>query len=345
MIKTVFAVVWAAFLLFMQTLQAAPDAEMVYQLKGSVAKIHVTTQKGGQGVGSGVVVANDMVATNCHVLANATDVRISKFGDSMAPIGLKADWAHDICILTFKYLELKPAVLGDSEQLQYEEEVFSIGFPGGVAKPMTSFGYVKALYPYEDATIIRSSASFIMGSSGSPLFNQLGQLVAISTFKSPGKGAYYYNLPIKWVKALINSPEITDFSNTGFSTANQTPFWAAPSESAPYFMQVVYPYQNGDWHNLATIAKAWLTQTPNNAEAYYYLGVANANLEKIEASQQAFNQALVLQPNHTASLMALGLIAQSTGDVQLVNHTHEKLLRINALLDEEFTETLATQGR
>jgi serine protease Do len=157
---------------------AEPGPELTYQLKGSVTKVHVVTKNGGHGVGTGVVVAKDMVATNCHILANAKGVNITKFGDSFAPVALKADWKHDLCIMRFEYLDLKPVELGDSEALQYEQSMFSIGFPGGPPKPLITSGKVKALYPLDDSMIVRTDASFIMGASGSPVFDEMGESLA-----------------------------------------------------------------------------------------------------------------------------------------------------------------------
>ena len=117
--------------IFVQNSIAESVVEASYRLKSSVVKVHVATKNGGHGVGTGVVVGKDLVATNCHVLANATGVKITKFGDSFAPVALKADWKHDLCIMRFQYLELNPVELGDSETLKYESAIFSIGFPGG----------------------------------------------------------------------------------------------------------------------------------------------------------------------------------------------------------------------
>ncbi len=38
----------------------------------------------------------------------------------------------------------------------------------------------------DDSHIVRTDASFVMGASGSPVFDAEGKLIAISTFKSPG---------------------------------------------------------------------------------------------------------------------------------------------------------------
>lgn len=315
--------------------QINPD--LPYRLKASVAKVHVITKNGGHGVGTGVVVGKDLVATNCHILANAKGVNISKYGDTFSPVALKADWVHDVCILRFQYLEMQAVELGDSESLSYEQEIFSIGFPGGPPKPQVNYGRVKALYPYDNATLVRTDASFVMGASGSPVFDHQGKLVAMSTFKSPGKGAFYYNIPVKWIKALLDAPETTAL------TSDITPFWDAPPASLPYFMQVVLPYQNQAWNDLKTIAQQWVKQEPNAAEAHYYLGVATMELGVAAESRQAFEQALTLQKQHYPSVIALGLLASKAGKQNEVDQIHVTLKAVDVQLAEEFDVALKAQ--
>lgn len=324
-------------LLFCHNLIAEPSSELTFKLKASVTKVHVVTKSGGHGVGTGVVVGKDLVATNCHVLANAAGVEITKFGDSYAPVSLKADWKHDLCILRFQYAELLPVELGDSENLNYEQEIFAIGFPGGTPKPLVSFGKIKALYTLDDSQVVRTNASFVMGASGSPVFDSDGKLIAISTFKSPGRSAYYYNIPVKWVKALLATPESTEVTSM---KTNETPFWDALDENRPYFMRVVLPYQNDKWDELNTVASAWVKAESDNAEAYYYLGLAQDKLGKTEQAKYSFNQALTLHPQHPATLVATGLMANNAGNTAEVEKIHVALKAIDVALDEEFTEAL-----
>lgn len=316
---------------------AQPDHELTYRLKASVVKVHVVTKSGGHGVGTGVVVGPDLVATSCHVLTNAAGVNIGKFGESFTPVALRADWKHDVCLLRFQYLELKPVELAETETLKYEQEIFSIGFPGGPPKPQVIYGHVKALYPLDDSVVMRSDAAFIMGSSGSPVFDSQGRLIALSTFKSPGRAAYYYNIPVKWIRALMQAPETTSLQ-TG-----QAPFWDAPEALRPYFMQVVGPYQNEDWAALAQVSRSWVSQEPGNVEAYYYLAYAQFNLGRKDEAKAHFERALQLHPDHSATLMAQGLIAQKEGDVAAVEKARATLKGIRALLDEEFTAALSRQ--
>jgi serine protease Do len=326
--------------LFATQIQAEPDQELVYQLKASIVKVHVVTQSGGHGVGSGVAVGKDLVATNCHVLSNAAGVKITKFGDSFTPVALKADWEHDVCILRFQYLDMKPVVLGDSDSLQYEQEIFSIGFPGGRPKPLTTTGKIKGLYRLDDATIVRTSASFMMGASGSPVFDQAGKLIALNTFKSPGRGAYFYNVPVQWVKALMDAADV----ELNLLTAKALPFWDAPEASWPYFMRVVLPYQNQDWDALTHIASEWVKQSPDSVEAQYYLAMAFLGKGQMIDAQQALTKALTLQPQHPASLLALGLIAEKTGQTEELARIENVLASINTDLTEEFALMLKSEA-
>lgn len=289
-----------------QSLLAEQRHELSYKLKASVVKVHVGTKKGGHGVGTGVAISPDLIATNCHILANSAGVSITRYGNSLTPVALKADWKHDLCILRFQYAEFTPVELGDSEHLQYEQDIFSIGFPGGPPKPQYTEGKIKALYPLDDSHIIRTDASFVMGASGSPVFGSDGKLLAISTFKSPGKHAYYYNIPVKWIKALLNEPDITSMET------DILPFWDASEEQRPFFMRVVQPFKNEKWDELQQIAQLWLEKEPNSAEAFYYAGVAEEKMNHLKVAKQYFEQALVLHPRHPATITALTCTQQVT---------------------------------
>lgn len=299
-------IAFIVLIFFQHNLLAETRDELSFRLKASVVKVHVGTKKGGHGVGTGVAISPDLVATNCHILANSAGVSITKFGNTHTPVALKADWKHDLCILRFQYAELTPVELGDSEHLQYEQDIFSIGFPGGPPKPQYTEGKIKALYALEDSHIIRTDASFVMGASGSPVFDADGKLLAISTFKSPGKHAYYYNIPVKWVKALLNQPDITSMET------DILPFWDTPEEQRPFFMRVVQLFKNEKWDELHQIAQLWLKSEPDSAEAFYYAGVAEEKMHHLKEAKQYFEQALLIHPQHPAAMIGLGCTEKTT---------------------------------
>jgi hypothetical protein len=318
-----------------QTAFAEPSPELIYNLKGTIVKIHTVTDRGGQGSGSGFVVAKNLVATNCHVLTNAIGVNIAVFGETYAPVGVRADWKHDVCILRFEYLPLSPATFADTEKLTYETPTFSVGFPGGAAKPLTTVGKIKALYALEDSYVIRTSASFQMGASGSPLFDDQGRVIGMNTFKSPGANGYFYNVPAKWIKAAMNLQETDKVVQTG------TPFWDAPLEQRPFWMQVVLPMQAEKWLDLLKVASAWHQHAPNDPEASYYLGLAQQHLGELSQAKTSFQQVLAANPHHTSSILALAKIAK-----QQDNQAELKDLSLMlSALDNEAFEALNAQGK
>lgn len=326
MIKQIKRVIFALTFIFPLTIRAEIPNELIYNLKATIVKVRSVNQAGGKSLGTGVVVAENKVATNCHVIADAIGIDIHAMGEGYQPVGLQADWRHDVCILDFQFLPLKPAVLGDSENLKYEEPIFSIGFPGGAPKPLTTFGSVKALYPFEGSNVIRISTSFQMGASGSPLFNERGEVIGLSTFKSPGRlNAFYYNVPIKWVKEAMNLPQ------TDLNQKHQHAFWEAELDKKPYWMQIVIPLQNEDWQSVERIVKEWISVNPKDQEARFYNAVIAKHASRLPEAKNILKNILVENPYHRSALAELADIAASENNLpeveyyknQLAKFTHE----------------------
>lgn len=291
-------------LLTTATVCAEPSPELVYRLKPSVVRINVATAKGGHGVGSGVAVAPNLIATSCHVLANAQGVNFNLMGDSYTPFAFRADWKHDVCLLRTEGITLSPVELGDEQTLNYGQETFSIGFPGSIIRPLTTHGEVTGLFKLDDSQVIRTSASFRTGASGSPLMDGQGRLVGINTVKSPGRDAFYYSVPVKWVKALLNAPDASSL------IPDTPPFWDAPDAQRPYFMRVVNYQLAESWPGLAKIASDWTTAEPGSVEAWHTLGLAYAKLGETANALAAFHKALALKPQHLATLQELDRLTQ-----------------------------------
>lgn len=305
-----------------------PKPEFILSLSHSVAKVRIEDKNGQLGIGSGVVVAENHVATNCHVVANARGISLNKLGNSYAPIAMKADWRHDLCILKFDDLPLKPFPHGDSTTLKYEQHIVALGFSGNSPRPIESFGTVKALIPFDDSVLIRTTSGFSMGASGGALLDYDGNLVGFTTFKSPGRNAYYYSLPIKWVQALLKQPDIL------LTTPQESPFWDVPEKERPFFMQAVQPLKTGAWSTLEMIAKAWVTIEKDNAEAWMHLGLAQQGLQELDVAKKTYAHVLRLAPNHSSAIYQLGLLAKNQGDATEVKNVS---LLLNDI-DPDFAE-------
>ncbi|HEY0906612.1 MAG TPA: serine protease, partial [Methylophilus sp.] len=187
-------------------LWAEPAPELVQALNSRVLRIQVGLANGKYGLGSGVVVAENQVVTNCHVVADAASVNVVSGGASYHVVGIKPDWKHDVCMLQMEDLPLTPVAMKSSRSLRYEQPVFTIGYPSFVPAPVSTSGVVKGLFNMDDSVIVRATSTFRLGASGGGLFDEDGALVGLITLKSPGKSAYYYYMSVDWVQALIAQP-------------------------------------------------------------------------------------------------------------------------------------------
>ncbi|MBF5039815.1 trypsin-like peptidase domain-containing protein [Methylophilus sp. 13] len=328
------SILLTSLLLLTNVLNAQPSIVDTLELGHSIVMVTTDLPDGSNGRGSGVVVSPEYVATNCHVIANSKGVNIAKFRDGYQPIGLKANWKRDVCLLKFDPLPFKPIPMRDSQSLQYEEEVFSMSFPAGAPVPQLSYGAIKGIYPFDGSLIVRSNASFYMGSSGGALFDQHYNLIGLTTFKSPGQPAFYYSLPVEWIKELMAAPETTSLKT------NDVPFWALPLEQRPYFMQVVIPYQNADWRDLKIIAGQWTGQEPASADAWYFLGLAEEGLQHYVQAEQDLKKAYDLNQRDVDAMLALSRVAFVQKDLATLESIQPAIQAIDPEQGEKVTQQI-----
>jgi tetratricopeptide (TPR) repeat protein len=318
-------------LVFSTSVSAVPPEEKIIELTSAVVKVHVNDKDGNHGIGSGFVVIENHVVTSCHVIANARSARVAKGGRRFDPIGYKANWHQDLCILKFDDLPIKPLIMGDSTKLRYEQEVFVLGYPGNSPRPQPSLGFVKATYPFNGSSIIRTSAGFRLGTSGGPLLDDEGRVIGVTAFKTPGRyNNFYYSLPVEWIKQLLTEPDIPNMMQT------ELPFWDAPELKLPYFMQIIPPLKTKTWNEVENIAKSWSAVEPFSAEAWYYLGLAEHHLLKFEAATEHLQKAINLNESHTSAYLQLGLIAAEQGN----QDEAQRISLILTGLDSEASEML-----
>lgn len=316
-----------------QTIEKQTTGQLVAQISQHLAKVYVSFP-GKTGLGSGVVVGKNRVATNCHVVGNALSVKLLIDNKSYSVTGVTPDWQHDVCVLTVDDLNAPAtqiAPIASSENLRYEQAVYTIGFAGGSPRANANYGYVKGLYPLDDSVVVRTSSSFRLGDSGGGVFDEAGQLVALIAVKSPGRSPNYYNMSVKWVKALLDKPAMP------INTKSEKAFWAKSYDEWPYFMKVVHPYKTKAWAQLDAIAAEWLASEPNNLDAIYYSAIAEFETSHIALAEQHLNQVIQHNKFHGDAYYYLGLIAHHKGNL---DRTNEML----ALLDD-IDEVTATKLR
>jgi serine protease Do len=154
-------------------------------------------------LGSGFIVNTDgTVMTNNHVVADADELRVRLAdGREMPAKVVGRDEATDLAVLRIdtggKRLDVRPAVLGDSDAMDVGEWVVAIGSPFGFSRTVTA-GIVSAKgrsltpretgHTYED--FIQTDAAINPGNSGGPLLNLRGEVVGINSAIASRTGGY-----------------------------------------------------------------------------------------------------------------------------------------------------------
>jgi serine protease Do len=154
--------------------------------------------------GSGVVVSKyGHIITNHHVVNEADRVSVSFDGKEYPAEVVASDATVDIAVLLAPDIDLPPAPLGDSDQLQIGEYAIVIGNPLGEQFERTvTVGFVSALgrtvtdhvsdrfgrRSTVENHMIQVDAAINQGNSGGGMFNTLGQLQGIPARKYDNAG-------------------------------------------------------------------------------------------------------------------------------------------------------------
>jgi serine protease Do len=321
------------FLLFFFSfcVSATPAPELLFKINRSVVKVNVSNKEGNHGVGSGVVVKKDHIVTNCHVIADAQGINVNKYGNSYTPHAIIADWKNDVCILKFKYLELDPVELSSNDSLEYETKVFGKRYGGNTVKAHTSFGRVKGIHQVNSYKIIQSSAWFAMGASGGGLFNYKGELLAITTFKTAGNTAFYYSMPVEIIKEMLANGK-----ETSVTAQPELPFWDAPTENQPFFMQIIGPMKKESWITLKKITLKWLQEAPEETEAQYHHAFALYQLGEFVSAKSILKKVIKKNNKHALAYLYLYKISNKENHRDDMSYYKSQVLELdNSLIDQK----------
>lgn len=222
-------------------------ASVVNEVMPSVVSITSTIQSSNyygfgtqesEGAGSGFIVAktkdNLMIATNNHVVSDATSLTVGFADDTTAKATVVGtDSSADLAVISVKIKDIKDstaskikvATLGSSDDLKVGEEVVAIGNALGYGQSVTT-GVVSAKnreVSLTDGTmnLLQTDAAINPGNSGGALINMDGQVVGINNAKLEdtsveGMG---YAIPITTAKTIL-----TDLMNASSVSTKDAAF-------------------------------------------------------------------------------------------------------------------------
>ena len=165
----------------------------------STVKIQALSASGKQNLGSGVVIAPNTIATNCHIMRKSKRAFVIE-PDGLYPVLTQAVLPEfDVCILKTDHLNLPSTELAEHESAHVGDDIVLSGYPFGLSL-RTMRGNIIALHPYGHDNIIEINAGFNHGASGGGVFDHDGKLIGLMTFIGSEAGAmHFYVIPANWL--------------------------------------------------------------------------------------------------------------------------------------------------
>lgn len=141
-----------------------------------------------QGLGSGVLVRDNLVVTAAHVVGNAEEIMVQFFdGESVAATTTRMSRIADVAVITLKRPPSNPqtALIGNSDEVRIGDEVFVVGAPMGLPYSL-SRGVISGRHAEKNLSndgksleFFQTDAAINTGNSGGPMFNYKGEVIGI----------------------------------------------------------------------------------------------------------------------------------------------------------------------
>jgi tetratricopeptide (TPR) repeat protein len=262
--------------------------------------------------GSGVILPSGKVATNCHVVEGGSSYKVGRGKQLVTAILYAEDGNKDICILDAKGMKGKPAHLGKAVGLKVGDTVYAVGAPQGLELSLSD-GIVAQLRG-SPSPLIQTTAAISPGSSGGGLFDRDGRLVGLTTFYVEGGQSLNFAMPVEWIS------EVKPGRKLAVGGYSQSEFWKR---------SIANINNDKELQRLLDWCQKWTKSDPENADAWYSLGVSYSLLNRYNDAIEAHRQALSIDPENADAWYGLG---NTYGNLDRYNEAIEayrQVLRIN----------------
>ena len=182
-------------------IQAAPD----HRISNSVVQILGRDQGGRLYFGSGVVISNAQVATNCHVVRSGGNLEVHRGYRTYPVTGERVDMEGDLCLLEVPGLDIRSARIGSTASLKRGDSLHFYGFPRALGLSYTD-GRLIRISQRSGVPLMETSVFFTLGGSGGGLFDGKGRLVGFATFISKGHSGGYFAVGVDRLSRVRNKP-------------------------------------------------------------------------------------------------------------------------------------------
>lgn len=291
---------------------AKSATEVFEEVSDSVVVVYGKDREGDViSLASGVVLAAGEVVTNCHVIKEVGDLSVKYKDSEHAATRKHSDLDRDVCSLTVQGLKATAARLGATQPLKVGQRVYVIGAPRGLELTLSE-GIISSLREVEGGRYIQITAPISAGSSGGGLFDDAGHLIGLPTFYISEGQQLNFAVPVEWVKALPRR----DMTAKNAATA-----------ITAWINKAIELDDKHDRVGLLQHAQRWTKARPSDAEAWFFLGIAQDYGSEVEAIK-AYQKAVRINPKFAEAWFLLGSSYEIAGKVIPAIEAYQQAVRV-----------------
>ena len=173
--------------------------------------VNVSSEGDGKNnkVGSGVIIGQNEVLSNCHVIDGASRFSIEFFDGERAQATLGRRVVNlDLCTLIVATGKRKPAIVAPLKSIKVGKKAYALGNPLSLSGTFSD-GVISGMRKVDDRIVIQTTTPISPGSSGGGLFDSDGRLLGITTFSLVRGQSLNFALPAEYLETL----EVSSINN------------------------------------------------------------------------------------------------------------------------------------
>lgn len=265
-----------------------------------VSVFNVDEQGNDEMQGSGVVIGPGLIATNCHVIRNASSIRIVGKRGSFPGKWIRQDAQRDLCVLSVAGFGAPVVGLRSSTSLSVGEPVFAVGNPLGFGLAVSA-GLISVINTKDGQATVIASAPQSPGSSGGGLFDREGRLVGITTAVL-GTGQ---NLNL-----ALSSDGLDRLAAGGNGAPNVS---LPPPPERHWEKEAIALQQASEWTKLEVLAGDWKRAKPTAAAAPAFIGLAQYRMLHFQEAITTLRAAIELDKHYAFAWLIYGEALEGAG--------------------------------
>lgn len=269
-------------------------------------------------LGSGVMVANEAVVTNNHVISESAAVRIRQ-GNRIWPATVThTNGEHDLARLRVTGLQSRPVSIRNSSTLEVGERVYAVGAPEGLELTFSE-GLISSLRSVEGGRVIQTTAAISHGSSGGGLFDINGRLVGITSAMVIEGQNLNFALPGEWVLELEKSP---------VSVTSPSRERGVEDRALTWFLLGGQYYDQGRYDKAVGAYREAVRLKPDDNDAWNNLGSSYYQQKQYANAEAAYTESIRLKADDEVAWMNMGLIYDNNGEINKAEAAYQHAIRL-----------------